>query len=68
MTASVHSPGALAATVHVLDPVGRVPLVLAAGTEITDPAIADQITNPRCWQDSKLPAPKGVRKAKPAGT
>lgn len=47
--------GTLAATVHALDPVDRVPLILTAGTEITDPAIAEQITNPDCWAGGKPP-------------
>ncbi|EST26962.1 hypothetical protein [Streptomyces roseochromogenus] len=50
MSTNSSTRGILAATVHVLDPVERVPLVLEAGIEVTDPAIAEQITNPRCWQ------------------
>ncbi len=42
--------GVLAATVHVLDPSERVPVVLPAGTEVTDPSICEQITNPACWR------------------
>ncbi|GHE11388.1 hypothetical protein GCM10010339_70990 [Streptomyces alanosinicus] len=50
MSASGPAGGILAATVHILDPVERVPLVLQAGTKVTDPVIAEQINNPRCWQ------------------
>ncbi|MFE3182805.1 hypothetical protein ACFXKR_18320 [Streptomyces violascens] len=57
----------LSATVHVIDPVEHVPLVLPAGTEVTDPSIAEQITNPRCWRNTQPPTtPKGTRKAKSA--
>ncbi|MEN8649069.1 hypothetical protein ABCR94_00065 [Streptomyces sp. 21So2-11] len=68
MIAAVHSPGVLAVTVHVLDPVERLPLVLPAGTEVGDPAIAEQITNPKCWQDGQAPelGHKTARKPKPA--
>ncbi|SHN07423.1 hypothetical protein [Streptomyces yunnanensis] len=66
------SLGVLAAAVHVLDPVERIPVVLFAGEQVTDPAVAEQITNPRCWEGGQLPpsqelAPsKSARKAKPA--
>lgn len=72
MSAAVKSPGVLATAVHVLDPVERTPRVLLAGEPVTDPALAEQITNPRCWQDGQPPtsqevAPKkSARKAKPA--
>ncbi|MEU5428462.1 hypothetical protein ACH4UT_23460 [Streptomyces sp. NPDC020799] len=58
--------GTLAATVHALDPVDRVPLILTAGTEITDPAIAEQISNPDCWEGGPPTGPspgKSSRKA-----
>ncbi|MHA7956301.1 hypothetical protein ACX9I7_00895 [Streptomyces sp. L500] len=59
--------GTLAATVHALDPVDRVPLILIASTEITDPAIAEQITNPDCWEGGKPPEPStGKPSRKPA--
>lgn len=57
--------GVLAATVHVLDPVERVPLVLEAGTKVTDPAIADQITNPRCWHAEPTPGSGRASTRKP---
>lgn len=70
MSADKKALGVLAATVHVIDPGDRVPLVLLAGTEVTDPAVAAQITNPRCWQDGQPPGtetePKTPRRAKPA--
>ncbi|MEV6946724.1 hypothetical protein AB0N07_33100, partial [Streptomyces sp. NPDC051172] len=50
MSAAVKSLGVLAASVHVLDPVERIPVVLLAGESVTDPAVAEQITNPRCWE------------------
>lgn len=62
MSAAVHALGVLTATVHVLDPVERVPLVLTAGTEVTDPAIAEQITNPACWGSEPPPKAKAPRK------
>lgn len=71
MSAAVHALGVLSTAVHVLDPVEHIPLVLLAGDQITDPAIAEQITNPRCWKGNQAPttetaAPKTARKAKPA--
>jgi hypothetical protein len=71
VSAAVHALGVLSTAVHVLDPVERIPLVLAAGDEITDPAIVEQITNPRCWKGNQVPiaetaASKTARKAKPA--
>ncbi|MCX5206759.1 hypothetical protein OG897_35810 [Streptomyces sp. NBC_00237] len=56
---------------HVLEPVERVPVVLLPGTEVKDPAVAEQITNPRCWESGVPPAPKAApstsaRKAKTA--
>ncbi|MCX4666503.1 hypothetical protein OG453_07445 [Streptomyces sp. NBC_01381] len=69
MSADNEALGVLAAAVHVMDPVDRIPLVLLAGTEVTDSAVAAQITNPRCWQD---PPPatetesKAPRRSKPA--
>ncbi|CAM5309437.1 hypothetical protein [Streptomyces abikoensis] len=48
--------GVLVATVHVLHPVDRVPLILTVGTEVTDPAVAEQITNPGCWEGGQQPA------------
>ncbi|MFF4509388.1 hypothetical protein [Streptomyces sp. NPDC001401] len=55
----------------MLDPLEHIPLVLLAGDPITDPAIAEQITNPRCWKGNQVPttetaAPKTARKWKPA--
>ncbi|MGF0177285.1 hypothetical protein ACQF36_44610 [Streptomyces sp. Marseille-Q5077] len=50
---------------HVLDPVERVPLVLEAGAEVTDPAIAEQITNPRCWQPEPTPGSGRASTRKP---
>lgn len=55
MSAGSSAGGVLAATVHVLDPVEHVSLVLEAGTKVTDPAIAGQITNPLCWQPGRTP-------------
>ncbi|MFF0741531.1 hypothetical protein ACFYVL_14140 [Streptomyces sp. NPDC004111] len=70
MSAAVHALGTLVCAVHILDPGERVPVVLVAGTEVTDPAVAEQITNPRCWQDGVPPSPKAAttsaRKAKSA--
>ncbi|UQA93758.1 hypothetical protein [Streptomyces halobius] len=71
MSAAVNSLGVLAAAVHVLDPVERIPVVLLAGEQVTDRAIAEQITNPCCWEGGQPPtqesAPsKSARKAKPA--
>ncbi|MGX1909296.1 hypothetical protein ACWIID_10570 [Streptomyces phaeochromogenes] len=72
MSAAVKSLGVLAASVHVLDPVERIPVVLLAGEPVTDPAVAEQITNPRCWEGGQPPsrdaAPDkpSARKAKPA--
>lgn len=62
MSAAIHALGILTATVHVLDPVERVPLVLTVGTEVTDPEIAQQITNPSCWENSEPPKVKPGRK------
>ncbi|MEU5435431.1 hypothetical protein AB0G73_18915 [Streptomyces sp. NPDC020719] len=64
MSTAADTLGVLTATVHVLDPIERVPLVLHAGTEVLAPAIAEQITNPRCWQDGKQHMPKPARKTK----
>ncbi|MFD9418749.1 hypothetical protein ACFWC9_29125 [Streptomyces goshikiensis] len=61
MSAAVKALGVLAATVHVLDPVERLPIVLTPGTEVTDPAIAEQITNSACWEVEPAP-PKTTRK------
>ncbi|KAA6215036.1 hypothetical protein CP973_39225 [Streptomyces albofaciens JCM 4342] len=61
---SAPAPQVLAATVHVLDPVSREPLVLTAGTKVTDPAIAEQITNPACWADPPEAPDTPGRKAK----
>lgn len=63
------SLGVLATTVHVLDPVERIPVVLLAGECVSDPALADQITNPRCWEGEQPPAQtskSSARKANPA--
>lgn len=63
------SLGVLAATVHILDPTERTPLVLLTGDHVTDSAVAEQITNPRCWEGEQLPTQPGkppARKAKPA--
>ncbi|MFG2975931.1 hypothetical protein ACGFYY_23515 [Streptomyces sp. NPDC048331] len=62
MSAAVKAVGVLAATVHVLDPEERVPIVLTVGTEVTDPAIAEQITNPACWEGEPPPRAKAPRK------
>ncbi|MFE4869480.1 hypothetical protein [Streptomyces sp. NPDC056682] len=69
MSAAVKSLGVLAAAVHVLDPVERIPVVLLAGEQVTDPAMAEQITNPRCWEGEQPPVQPGkpsARKVKPA--
>lgn len=62
--------GVLAATVHVLDPVDRVSLIFVAGTEVTETAVAAQITNPHCWKNGQPPAietePTSSRRSKPA--
>uniref|UniRef100_UPI0036B2A820 hypothetical protein n=1 Tax=Streptomyces sp. NPDC059564 TaxID=3346865 RepID=UPI0036B2A820 len=63
MSAAIRALGVLAATVHVLDPVERIPIILTFGTEVTDPAIAGQITNPNCWEIEPAPKAKPVRKA-----
>ncbi|MFI0912502.1 hypothetical protein [Streptomyces abikoensis] len=55
--------GILAAAVHVLHPVERVPLILTAGTPVTDPAIAEQITNPDCWEGGEPPSRPSTAKA-----
>ncbi|MEU1307812.1 hypothetical protein ABZ419_02795 [Streptomyces cinnamoneus] len=47
--------GTLAAAVHVLDPVARIPVILTPGTEVTELDIASQITNPDCWQGNQAP-------------
>ncbi|MEU9115284.1 hypothetical protein AB0D04_26760 [Streptomyces sp. NPDC048483] len=46
-------------------------MVLLPGEQVTDPLIAEQITNPRCGEDGQPPAQvsapsKPARKAKPA--
>ncbi|MGB8946473.1 MAG: hypothetical protein WCD21_40500 [Streptomyces sp.] len=69
MSAAVKSLGVLAATVHVLDPAGRTPVVLLAGEHVTDPAVAEQITNPWCWEGqppSAETSKPSARKAKTA--
>jgi hypothetical protein len=71
VSVAVHSLGVLSTAVHVLDPVEHIPLVLVAGDQITDPANAEQISNPPCWTGNQVPttetaAPTTVRKAKPA--
>lgn len=63
--------GVLAATVHVVDPIECAPRVLLAGEQVTDSALVEQITNPRCWEGRQSPfldvAPrKSARKAKSA--
>lgn len=68
MSASRPAGGVLAATVHVLDPVERVPLVLEAGTKVTDPAITEQITNPRCWHSEPTSGSVGASTRKPRAT
>lgn len=71
MSAAVRSRGVLAAVVHILDPVERVPVVLHVGEQVTDPAVSEQITNPRCWEGGQPPAPAkapdkpSARKAQP---
>ncbi|MEV4741591.1 hypothetical protein [Streptomyces sp. NPDC049555] len=62
--------GVLAATVHVLHPAERIPLILTAGSPIADPAVAEQITNPDCWIGGQPPVDTGTEKApkKPAKT
>ncbi|MGW0897642.1 hypothetical protein ACWD0G_11705 [Streptomyces goshikiensis] len=65
MSAALRALGVLAATVHIVDPVERTPLVLTAGTEVTDPGVAGQITNPKCWETE--PAPKAKPTRKPTG-
>ncbi|MFF8961918.1 hypothetical protein ACF1BK_04040 [Streptomyces globisporus] len=63
------SLGVLAASVHVLDPIERIPVVLLADEGVTDAALADQITNPRCWEGEQPPAPTSkpsARRANPA--
>ncbi|MFI9228667.1 hypothetical protein [Streptomyces rimosus] len=62
MTAT--APNVLAATVHVLDPASREPLVLTAGTEVADPAVTEQITNPACWASPPTAPDTPVRKTK----
>lgn len=67
MSAAVKSLGVLAATVHIPGPVERIPTVLLAGTEVTDPAVVEQITNPKCWRtppNSAAAAGKAPRKPK----
>jgi hypothetical protein len=66
VSAVAHTVRVLAATVHVLDPIQRTPLILSANTEVTDSAIAEQITNPRCWQAGTPLATKTTRKMKSA--
>ncbi|MFI1176664.1 hypothetical protein [Streptomyces melanogenes] len=71
MSPAAHSPGMLATAVHILDPVERIPVVLPAGTTVTDPAIIEQITNPRCWDGNpptltEAGATSSARKAQPA--
>ncbi|MGX1668547.1 hypothetical protein [Streptomyces sp. NPDC055400] len=71
MSAAIQALGVLSTAVHVLDPVERIPLVLHAGDEVTDAAVAEQITNPRCWEGSQVPSQETVpsrtaRKTKPA--
>lgn len=63
---SAPAPSVLAATVHVLDPVSREPLVMTAGAEVTDPVIAEQITHPACWASPPTAVPAPGRKAKAA--
>ncbi|MFH9426224.1 hypothetical protein [Streptomyces sp. NPDC017529] len=58
------APNVLAATVHLLDPASREPLVLTVGTEVTDPAVTEQITNPACWAGSPTAPARPVRKTK----
>lgn len=67
MSAAVHALGVLSTAVHVIDPETRTAFVLGPGEEVTNPAIAQQITNPRCWKDSAPVRPaggRGGRKAK----
>ncbi|MFE7565437.1 hypothetical protein ACFU76_00495 [Streptomyces sp. NPDC057539] len=40
----------LAETVFVIDPKANGTLVLTAGTEISDPAVIQQITHPDAWE------------------
>ncbi|WP_432008842.1 hypothetical protein [Streptomyces bacillaris] len=61
MSAAVHAPGVLSTAVHVIDPETRTAFVLGPGEEVTDPAIAQQITNPRCWKDGAPFRPAGSR-------
>lgn len=70
MSSAGKSLGVLAAAVHVLHPVERTPMVLLAGEQVTDPAVAEQITNSRCWKGGQ-PSTQGTastsaRRAKPA--
>ncbi|MEV4502572.1 hypothetical protein [Streptomyces klenkii] len=55
--------GTLAVAVHVLDPVERIPLILTPGTEVCDPDVASQITNPACWQGNQVPVLGAEKKA-----
>lgn len=62
MSAAIRTLGVLAATVHVLDPIEHTPIILTAGTEVTDPEIAGQITNPKCWDIEPAPKAKPTHK------
>ncbi|MFJ4010325.1 hypothetical protein [Streptomyces sp. NPDC090026] len=64
MSAAVRALGVLGAAVHVIDPETRTAFVIGPGEEVTDPAIAQQITNPRCWKDCAPARPAGSRGGK----
>ncbi|GGX36559.1 hypothetical protein [Streptomyces noursei] len=70
MSTAAKPLGVLTTTVHILDPIEHVPLVLTTGAEITDPAIAEQITNPKCWlsqlSSAAAATTKTTRKSKAA--
>lgn len=48
----------LAETVFVTDPKTHGTLLLTAGTEVTDPAVAEQITHPDAWVPEPTPVPE----------
>lgn len=55
----------LAAAVFVTDPTTHETLLLQPGTEITNPAIADQITHPDAWAPEPPRQPRRTKAETP---
>lgn len=55
------SPRILAASVFITDPKTHETLLLQPGTEVSDPAFAEQITHPSAWAPRSPRRPRRVK-------